>query len=128
MNAKTQNQEATVKTAKTVQHTPGPWHVEKHQRYSPHEILGVYEKVNYWFNLIVREPEQSPELRTPIAEIVISTESDSNARLIAAAPELLEALQAVMQFEQRITSCKEDGGTRATTTARAAIAKALGQQ
>lgn len=70
------------------------WHTEKHQRFIPHESGGPggsFEGVNSWFWLIVHEDESQPQLRTPIAEVTISTEDEAHARLIAAAPELLEA-------------------------------------
>ena len=51
----------------------------------------------------------------------------ANANLMAAAPELLGALENLLQFEQRIASCDQDGGKMFLQIARAAIAKAKGE-
>ena len=50
----------------------------------------------------------------------------SNARLIAAAPDLLALLIRVLDFEQRLTACKADGGAKLVNDIRAALAKAEG--
>lgn len=88
-------------------HTPGPWHVE----------LGgfVYSKTKkvadvglnggYFASRISAEPERT-----------------ANARLIAAAPELLEALEALLADHEKYC---EHGSFESADAARAAIAKAL---
>ena len=96
-------------------HTPGPWHVEKHNLH----------------NLIVAEDKTYPQLRTVIAELPASTEEEANARLIASAPELLELANRIEWFA---TAGTERNGVpymitngdwlRLWEQARAAIAKA----
>lgn len=116
-------------------HSPAPWHSERHQRFMPHEVGGPggsYEGVNTWFNLIVSEDPNDPRLRTPIAEITVSTESDANARLITAAPELLEALQEAAELLDLAQSIVEDNRKSdrlfdGCKKARNAIAKATGE-
>lgn len=66
--------------------------------------------------LLVQDNDRSP--------YVDYTEIDANARLIAAAPELLEALQEVVTGMTYLFGEKSDP---ATIKARAAIAKALGE-
>lgn len=86
-------------------HTPGPWEWNKNYRgldgpggavileYAPYEGMWVPDYAGDW--------------------------SEANARLIAAAPELLEALQDL---------CDTLGECGATAKARAAIAKAEGSK
>jgi hypothetical protein len=55
-------------------------------------------------------------------------EFDANARLIAAAPELLNALNALLAYVETIPfATATPGGTRCLTMARAACAKAEGE-
>ena len=54
-------------------------------------------------------------------------EGRANARLIAAAPELLEALEAAEQAMTDVCDCGECGGCQVTAQTRAAIAKAKGE-
>lgn len=90
-------------------HTPGPWI--------------VYEFVDGY------------DIRAPEAECYVATASDpeavwgaigreEDARLIAAAPELLEALENLLKVHEG------EGGTQhnAADMARAAIAKAKGEE
>ena len=90
-------------------HTPGPWI--------------VYEFVDGY------------DIRAPEAECYVATASDpeavwgaigreEDARLIAAAPELLEALENLLKVHEG------EGGTQhnAADIARAAIAKAKGEE
>jgi len=82
-----------------VSHTPGPWKQE-------HAIYRYYEitREGYW---------------------VARTRGAENARLIAAAPELLKALQAMLTH----MGMDEDEWNKPTfDQARAAIAKATGEQ
>ena len=90
------------------EHTPGPWKIERH--YSP-----GYKNI-------------SAEKHTALAQVVWcmededrSPECEANAHLIAAAPELLEALEALVLDES-----KEYIPTRLWSAARAAIEKATG--
>lgn len=91
-------------------HTPGPWLVDHDT-----DITGS---------------ESSPEIgcvgKVDIAHVYLRAvpgKTEANARLIAAAPDLLEALKAVLN------SCLDSRGLAdAYKQARAAIAKAEGKQ
>lgn len=97
-------------------HTPGPWVVEENS--SPPLIWGNdYEK-----------PVAEVELHRSYADYV-DGEAQANARLIAAAPDMLEALENLVAKYNAM----QDGNIGAQLTngdffaARAAIAKAKGQ-
>ena len=89
-------------------HTPGPW------RYKPHRV-----DCNYMLITCSDDPQEGDNLRGYCGE--------ANARLIAAAPELLEALQVIVKS----LSDQDDEGliehAEPMIAARAAIAKATGE-
>lgn len=91
-------------------HTPGPWEIEEHYHFGYRWISG---------------PEHSQ-----LAQVVWCMEyedrslgCEANAHLIAAAPELLEALENLLKVHEG------EGGTQhhAGDMARTAIAKAKGE-
>ena len=82
-------------------HTPGPWTVSE---------------TRHSYDTVIRGPKNEPIALALIAGYT-KQEGQSNARLIAAAPELLEALQMLLEFPNT---------GPATSAARAAIAKATG--
>jgi hypothetical protein len=101
-----------------VSHTPGPWEVdEPHQVWAP--SAGEYVAITQ-----VEDRETIPR-----------DQVEANARLIAAAPELLEAIKELLEVADPDSS---DGYEmewqwretleRAQDRARAAIAKATGEQ
>lgn len=98
-----------------VKHTPGTW-VES----SEFEDWSIDTGGNNTFCLV------GPEGEAPVAIVVVPSafdmddELDANARLIAAAPELLEAAQAWIAEE-------EGKGRSGTISMYAAIAKATGK-
>lgn len=100
-----------------LKHTPGPW--DQRQRYDTlRDEIGTRGKAlaTVWVRAIegVLTHEQS---------ITLTAEGEANARLIAAAPELLEALELVLG------NCLDSEGLAAAhAKARAAIAKATGAQ
>jgi len=92
-------------------HTPGPWHVSNgvQIRSERHQIAKVW---------MMRDGE-----------------GNANARLIAAAPDLLEALKGFSSYVRDEQNSTDGAVTYSTTTinhwaflARAAIAKATGEQ
>lgn len=107
-----------------VKYTPGPW------------FVGGFIQDE-------EDPDSHPEWivqrETPKGELNISAviymprdeEHKANALLIAAAPELLEALQlldeAYCNVGQSMSRCDRANGRKALIAARAAIAKALGE-
>ena len=107
----------------SVQHTPGPWHVNSS---IPHEVvaedgdLGVAST----FGLSLMSGGSTLE-----------AEWDANARLIAAAPDLLEALERILpeiedEIEQRSTSGNNEYWRQLAVLrdlARHAVARARGE-
>ena len=93
-------------------HTPGPWKRDERSRWlivtdSGDQVAVVRGGDNY-------DPQDQP--------------ADDRARLIAAAPELLEACEYVADWIDRMAEDEEpDGHDGAHTTLRAAIAKATGE-
>jgi hypothetical protein len=95
-------------------YTPGPWHVEMNRQYQ-YKVYGPSRNINKWPAAIATLG--SPRNVDP-TETDIGKQDRANANLISAAPDLLEALQAVIAVADRAT----DEFDRS----RAAIAKALG--
>ena len=94
------------------QHTPGPWH-----------ICEVSAGLNR--SPLIRDAQGMAlaEAFRPNNSQASHINRDANARLIAAAPELLAALQAALPFWARTESFGPE-----LALARAAIAKATGVQ
>jgi hypothetical protein len=90
-------------------HTPGPW------RYKPHSVDS-----NYMLIFCSADPSEGDNLRGYCGE--------ANARLIAAAPDLLEALQSMCEYTAELNPSQGFDGhdADAVNKARAAIAKATG--
>lgn len=93
-------------------HTPGPWVANGRYIGTPNHksfIAECKDQNGNWTN-------------EPMAV--------ANARLIAAAPELLEALQAIERHhvEQNRLKGRDEGKSKTLTIARAAIAKATGSE
>lgn len=92
--------------------TPGPW---------------VRESAGRGIGPVSKDDDQSYGMVIPVAYVDFG-ESDevqnANANLIAAAPDLLEALQDLLI---RVADDEEYGPEHAITRARAAISKALGE-
>jgi len=97
-------------------HTPGPWTIH-HYEWLPKGHVSIDALFHGELALVVwkmEDDEQSPEC-------------EANARLIAAAPELLEALQRCVG-QLRELSFKNDRITRCLEGAHRAIAKATGSE
>lgn len=93
-------------------HTKGPWKTEKNGVHSWH-IAAINSPVNNdWI-----------EVWSPSANCGDEETMEANARLIAAAPELLEALAELADYVDERTG---DNECRTLENARAAIAKARG--
>ena len=96
-------------------HTPGPWTIEKSTRTDHHIIAGrrwIATASNHDFH-----PTQEENERTI-----------ANARLIAAAPDLLAALEALVGEADLGEVDLDDDDRAKLEQARAAIAKATGCQ
>lgn len=87
-------------------HTPGPWHL----------VL--------WNRSIERIKYQPAEVQIGVKTLRVGNgaDSDADARLIAAAPDLLEALKLVLE----VGLADENGAGAASDAIHAAIAKAEG--
>ena len=95
-------------------HTPGPWAVWDHSSNGKHDGHYIVQQGNAAPALAIIWHSKSINPCVDLAEFV--AEEDANARLIAAAPELLEALQQLVATPE---VHMED-----MRAARAAIAKA----
>lgn len=92
-------------------HTPGPWEIEEHYHFSYRWVSGPKHSQLAQVVWCMEGDDRSPEC-------------EANAHLIAAAPELLEALENLLKVHEG------EGGTQhhAGDMARAVIAKAKGEE
>jgi hypothetical protein len=101
-------------------HTPGPWEVCSDG--AGWYIEAMPEREHSLAHISSPEWQESPD--TSIDE------AEANARLIASAPELLEACKMIVEYDEDV---EESGGEflrlyiKALNAARAAIAKATGE-
>lgn len=107
-------------------HTPGPWSASAPDG-EYHDVIRIYAAT-----VDSKPVAVCPQMDSPIMAILKgqtneTTEAAANARLIAAAPDLLEALEMVRDADE---DAKRDGLPTIPATARAridaAIAKATG--
>ena len=98
-------------TMTTTTHTPGPWTVDGNEIFGPQDSGVIVARLPEW-GILADGPD-------PAAH---------NARLIAAAPDLLEALQYALERFECIPEHRDEIGLYRTGArlARAAIAKATG--
>jgi len=92
-------------------HTPGPWRIAEGREAPDRKHRFI------WSDAETREEREdsSPFCVATVHERTFCTQLDANARLIAAAPDLFQALQAIAEC---------DGDTVAGRCAREALAKA----
>ena len=102
----------------SARHTPGPW-ILATDKGCPVQILGAPTD---------KDPEYNPITRSGTTFICpTSPETLANARLIAAAPELLQSLQMLMRFAPNDSEeCQYTKGV--WRDAAAAISKATGEE
>lgn len=95
-------------------HTPGPWTLNENNNWKTNP-----------FSITVRKPgvHSTTIVNIPTRMTIPSQEQQANARLVSAAPDLLEALQ---NMPQGLMTTDEDW-MRWIETARAAIDKATGE-
>lgn len=98
-------------------HTPGPWEIE----HGHHECVNTSTLPWAMTGPGGREVCQSPN------GVDVDDEDDANACLIAAAPDLLAACEAMLEWVARETDDR-DWPHPVLDQARAAIAKARGEQ
>lgn len=92
----------------TYNHTPGPWYV-----------------INERGNAIVRAEKLGAVSHVFVADCGLDFLAEDNARLIAAAPDLLAALEDALKDLSALSQW--DRASACARTARAAIAKAKGE-
>jgi len=92
-------------------HTPGPWFTSR-----PHQTIYIEARIGG--GMLQEVGAIGPTEGGP-------RQQEANARLIAAAPELLEALQGLLAGEEIATSLEDYAA--ASEKARAAISKATGE-
>ena len=102
----------------TANHTPGPWYALRGQR-----NISIRHKTGDRLLPMVNVASVRGQFPTDCPY----GSSEANARLIAAAPELLEALQKMLP-ELRGLSIVSDTAAEMLREAEAAIAKATGEQ
>lgn len=102
-------------------HTPGPWAVEYAETRVRWPVVVCGEKYDDGSNVSVCEVSQSFDKDAP-ANSDDRSEAEANARLIAAAPELLEACVSWIAIYEEVPMMR---GLVSRT--RAAIAKAIGE-
>jgi len=98
------------------QHTPGPW---EYVGNTPPKNAREEGYVYGWYVTCADDRHISVEGRT-------GDEAEANARLIAAAPDMLEALESLVATIDFVYRVKQEGDTM--DAARKAIAKATGEQ
>ena len=91
-------------------HTPGPWEIEEHYHSGYRWISGPEHSQFAQVVWCMEDEDRSPEC-------------EANAHLIAAAPELLEALEMMLEMSEM----GGFGKAAAEDVARAAIAKVKGE-
>ena len=99
-------------------HTPGPWYIKTvmYDNYPSHAVWAPFytSTAVHW---------RKPRAGETIAE---RNQQNADARLISAAPELLNALEELVYLADKGMPIADD--SEAINKARAAIAKATGQQ
>ena len=96
-------------------HTPGPWKIQKFEKPETVRFKVLAKKGRRWASVLTGNKKSTGDL------LMSEPQAEANARLIAASPDLLEALQAVLN------NCLDSQGLAdAHKQARAAIAKATG--
>lgn len=108
-------------------HTPGPWSAELMK-------IGTIKRGTSAYVLLDGDEYNIAMISSWKSQPDTAAEAEANARLIAAAPELLEALEALLNADlyadgegiHFIKNADTADGERAVQMARAAIAKATG--
>lgn len=111
------------------QHTPGPWDWTKATNLSEYDG----EELGRYLGIHAEDPGRGGSWVAVIeGDVFDAEEQEANARLIAAAPELLEALRDMLSGWRYIRETHGDlygvGWDRAQGKAEGAIAKATGKE
>jgi len=104
----------------TTQHTPGPWMVS----HNASDFMGNWKTNPYSIVVPAKGVHRTTIANIPNRQTIPEDQKRENAFLIAAAPDLLEALQAIANGTEFWDSYPPE---HSYGKARAAIAKATGQ-
>ena len=109
--------------------TPGPWQWTEDMRDEGNALLGANGAYVFYGDNICEGLSNDDGWAARIGGTHSDEESEANARLIAAAPELLEALQSVIAEKAPVYhDCLDNGEAECIwCVARTVIAKALGE-
>lgn len=115
----------------TTKFTPGPWEIERYECRADAEDVKARQAKKIW-EIFWKFPTAIGPLMANEhhwAGMYLDVE-EADARLIAAAPDLLEALQNIAEYwnQDQNEAAMADACWHAIHTARAAIAKATGEQ
>tara|TARA_R110002012_G_scaffold16958_23_gene64582 strand:+ start:4617 stop:4949 length:333 start_codon:yes stop_codon:yes gene_type:complete len=102
-------------------HTPGPWDV------FPHYCKNDPDPGPYGETLLIGKGQFDTLAEVRPGSDEYGTEYQANARLIAAAPELLEALEKAVTFYDNLPRSHDKGEGQLLDGMAAAIAKACGE-
>ena len=100
--------------SETITHTPGPWGLQGDQTQQAHYVAGA-------------DGNPICDMHKPAGFYRAPQETEANANLIAAAPALLAACEAMLH-DMAAYDMAQKGFTDCMSRARAAIAKAKGKQ
>lgn len=81
-------------------HTPGPWETDEHEHDAPHQNIMVMHAKNRTVCTVWIDDAPCTDF---------NSEQEANARLISAAPELLEAAEAGRKYYQALYRRAEGG-------------------
>lgn len=98
-------------------HTPGPWVLDDF------EVSTERDPANLIAHVYACDRPENPD-----NEWDVGIETAANAKLIAAAPDLLEALEQIMVLVDASGSTPRPSVAKIIVAARAAIAKARGEE
>lgn len=113
----------TTRQEQAQRHTPGPWGWQ-----DGFSTTWVIRAMEAQYPLFTRSMEIIAEIPRPDNDKRSFEETDANARLIAAAPELLEALRDTLAIASIKWGNLDPDANTIMDKARAAIAKATGGQ
>ena len=104
--------------------TPGLWYYEP----GNHNHFSIFNNDNQPLARLYDGRGSFPQAELSGNQYLYDGQAEANARLIAAAPELLEALRELMIEVEDMTKLSGWFGYGARDKARSAIAKAMGEQ
>jgi hypothetical protein len=90
------------------QYTPRPWKIEESKKIDSNRVWRICDSAGYTITRFTGDPKDP------------FTQDGANARLIAAAPDLLEALKTLLEFSHNVNDAAEQDAREAIAKATAA--------